>query len=186
VEEVVFSGWLQRTLQGNNCRRKVSADKPAVESLFCGLALPEAECSPQRLLRLTATATDSSPRVQENAISTAQKKAVFELNRGIYDAPRIHKELKATGRQLGGHRVARLMRRALQKAKTRRGFRRCRESSGKTAAIVRTCCSRRSAQQPPSWWDGDITYIRTTAGWRYLAFWIYGYYSRERRHSTIG
>ncbi|WP_414026895.1 IS3 family transposase [Cyanobium sp. ATX-6F1] len=41
---------------------------------------------------------------------------MFEQHRGFYGAPRIHQELRATGRLVGRHRVARLMRRAALKA----------------------------------------------------------------------
>ena len=57
---------------------------------------------------------------------------MFEQHRGFYGAPRIHQELRATGRLVGRHRVARLMRRAALKAKARRGFRPCRNSSPAT------------------------------------------------------
>ncbi len=66
---------------------------------------------------------NSSPRVLENADITAQVQEVFESHRGFYDAPRIHQELRAADHKVGRHRVARLMRNAALKAKTRRGFR---------------------------------------------------------------
>ena len=56
------------------------------------------------------------PRAQENAAITTEVAAVFEQHRGFYGAPRIHQELRATGRLVGRHRVARLMRRAALKA----------------------------------------------------------------------
>ncbi|WP_396102582.1 IS3 family transposase [Cyanobium sp. Morenito 9A2] len=48
---------------------------------------------------------------------------MFEQHRGFYGAPRIHQELRATGRLVGRHRVAQLLHKAALKAKTRRGYR---------------------------------------------------------------
>jgi transposase InsO family protein len=119
------------------------------------------------------------PRVLENAVIAAQVQAVFERHRGFYGAPRIHQELKATGLKVGRHRVARLMRHSALKAKTRRGFRPCRNSAGKTAGVAQNLLQQEfSPVAPNRCWAGDITYIRTTAGWRYLAVWI-DLYSRR-------
>ena len=79
------------------------------------------------------------------------------------------------------------MRKAALKAKTRRGFRPCSNSSTKAAGVVEDLLRQEfSPATPNRCWAGDITYIRTSNGWRYLAVWIDGYYNRERRHSTIG
>jgi transposase InsO family protein len=118
-------------------------------------------------------------RAQENAVITAQVQAVFERHRGFYGAPRVHQELRATGLKVGRHRVARLMRCSALKAKTRRWFRPCRNSAGKTAGVVQNLLQQKfSPAAPNSYWAGDINYIRTTAGWRYLAIWI-DLYSRR-------
>jgi len=119
------------------------------------------------------------PRAQENEAITAQVQAVFDRHRGFYGAPRIHQELRATGRLVGRHRVAWLMRRAALKAKTRRGFRPCSNSSSKAAGVVENLLRQEfSPASPNRCWAGDITYIRTSNGWRYLAVWI-DLYSRR-------
>jgi transposase InsO family protein len=97
------------------------------------------------------------PRARENAALTAQVQTVFDRHRGFYGAPRVRQEIRPAGPKVGRHRVARLMRCSALKAKTRRGFRPCRNQGN---------------------WAGDITYIRTTAGWRYLAVWIDPYSRR--------
>ena len=48
-------------------------------------------------------------RQAENAAITAEIQAVFQEHRGFYGSPRIHQELRATGRPIGRHRVARLI-----------------------------------------------------------------------------
>ncbi|MCP9849050.1 IS3 family transposase [Cyanobium sp. Morenito 9A2] len=60
---------------------------------------------------------------RENGAITPEVPAVFEQHRGFYGAPRIHQELRATGRLVGRHRVAQLLHKAALKAKTRRGYR---------------------------------------------------------------
>ncbi len=127
------------------------------------------------------------PRVLENAVITAQVQTMFERHRGFYGAPRIHQELKATGFKVGRHRVARLMRCSALKAKTRRGgFRPCRNSAGKTAGVAQNLLQQEfSPAAPNSCWAGDITYIRTTAGCRYLAVWI-DLYSRRVAGWALG
>jgi transposase InsO family protein len=119
------------------------------------------------------------PRVQENTAITAQIQTVFHRHRGFYGAPRVHQELRAAGLQVGRHRVARLIRRAVLKAQTRRGFRPCRNSSGRAAGVAENHLQQDfSPLAPNRCWAGDITYLRTTAGWRYLAVWI-DLYSRR-------
>ena len=112
-------------------------------------------------------------RQAENAVITAAIQAVFQEHRGFYGSPRIHKELLATGRQVGRHRVARLMERAGLRAKTRRAWRPCKQSTSSAAGVAENLLQQDF--QPPApnrCWAGDITYIRTTAGWRYLAVWM--------------
>ncbi|WP_255003152.1 IS3 family transposase [Cyanobium sp. HWJ4-Hawea] len=119
------------------------------------------------------------PRVKENAAITAQVQEVFARHRGFYGAPRVHQELRAAGLKVGRHRVARLMRCSALKAKTRRGFKPCRNSGNRANGVVENLLQQDfSPLVPNRCWAGDITYIRTTAGWRYLAVWI-DLYSRR-------
>ena len=118
-------------------------------------------------------------RAAENARLTAEISAVFQEHRGFYGSPRIHQELAAAGLRVGRHRVARLMRRAELRARTRKPFRPCSKASGGAAGVAENLLQQEF--QPPApnrCWAGDITYLRTTAGWRYLAVWI-DLYSRR-------
>ncbi|WP_432784700.1 IS3 family transposase [Cyanobium sp. BSA11S] len=112
-------------------------------------------------------------RAAENARLTAEIEAVFREHRGFYGSPRIHQELRAAGHPIGRHRVARLMRRADLRARTRKPFRPCSKGSGGAAGVVENLLQQEFAPPAPNrCWAGDITYIRTSAGWRYLAVWI--------------
>ncbi|MFM7514535.1 MAG: IS3 family transposase [Cyanobium sp.] len=119
------------------------------------------------------------PRALESAAITVQVQTVFERHRGFYGAPRVHQELRAAGLKVGRHRIARIMRCSALQAKTRRGFRPCRNSGSTAAGVVENLLQQEfSPAAPNRCWAGDITYIRTTAGWRYLAVWI-DLYSRR-------
>jgi transposase InsO family protein len=107
-------------------------------------------------------------RAAENTWLTAEIQAVFGEHRGFYGSPRIHQELRAAGHPVGRHRVARLMQRAELRAKTRKAFRPCAKASSRACGVVENLLQQDF--QPPApnrCWAGDITYIRTTAGWRY-------------------
>ncbi len=125
-------------------------------------------------------------RQEENAVITAEIQAVFQEHRGFYGSPRIHKELLATGRQVGRHRVARLMQCVGLRAKTRRAWRPCNQSTSSAPQVAANLLQQDF--QPPApnrCWAGDITYIRTTAGWRYLAVWM-DLFSRRVVGWTLG
>ena len=111
-------------------------------------------------------------READNAVITSEIQAVFQEHRGFYGSPRIHQELRAAGRSIGRHRVARLMQRAGLRAKTRQAFRPCGKTSGATSVAKNLLQQDFSPPGPNRCWAGDITYIRTTAGWRYLAVWM--------------
>ena len=118
-------------------------------------------------------------RAAENAVITAQIQTVFHEHRGFYGAPRIHQELAATGLRVGRHRVARLMRQAQLRGRTRRAFRPCSGSRRGAVGVAENLLQQEFRPPAPNrCWAGDITYIRTTSGWRYLAVWI-DLYSRR-------
>jgi transposase InsO family protein len=118
-------------------------------------------------------------RAAENALITAEIKAVFQEHRGFYGSPRIRQELRASGRHVGRHRVARLMRRAQLRARSRKAFRPFSRAGHGAAGVVENLLQQEFEPPAPNrCWAGDITYIRTAAGWRYLAVWI-DLYSRR-------
>ncbi len=104
---------------------------------------------------------------RENAVLSAQVQEVFERHRGFYGAPLIHQELRAGDHKLVQHRVARLKRNAALKAKTRRGFRPCQNTGNRAFGVAENLLQQEfSPAAPNRCWAGDITTIRTTAGWR--------------------
>lgn len=123
----------------------------------------------------------SRPESQRSRADRELKKVirlVFEESRGTYGSPRIQLELREQGLRLGRERIARLMREErLRPAKTRR-FRRTTISADdhpKAANVLDRCFT---VEAPDRVWAGDITYLRTTEGWLYLAV-LLDLYSRR-------
>lgn len=110
-----------------------------------------------------------SKRAQEDERLTQLVEAIFNDNRRVYGAPRIHKELQARGERISVKRVARLMRavglRAQLPSKRVQTTVRDDAHRAKDNLLARDFC----AKQPNEKWCGDITYIPTAAGWLYLA-----------------
>ena len=99
--------------------------------------------------------------------------AIHETSRGTYGSPRIHRELRASGRLCGRNRIARLMRESGLRAKTRRRYRPLTTNSNHEYGIAENVLRRRFGIKEVGGlnraWCGDITYIRTGEGWLYLA-----------------
>lgn len=110
---------------------------------------------------------------------------LFHAHHGRYGAPRIHQELRARGRHHGRKRVERLMRcRGLQ-ARRRKRFRPCTARSDGTNVAANVLDRQFAPSAPNRRWAGDITYVRTTQGWRYLAIWM-DLFSRRIVGWTLG
>lgn len=116
-------------------------------------------------------------RAKENAELTAKIKIIFQDQKNYYGSPRVHAELRANDHHVGRNRVARLMANNGLKAKCRRRFRRC-QQRGIQAGAPNLLARQFHPIRPDLSWAGDITYIRTCGGWRYLAVWI-DLYSRR-------
>ncbi|RVT80622.1 IS3 family transposase, partial [Rhodobacteraceae bacterium CCMM004] len=112
---------------------------------------------------------------------------------GCYGAPRIHAVLRAAGRRVGRHRVARLMR-----LDGLRGLaaipRRVRTTDSRHDYPIAPNRLRRAfmASAPNQVWLADLTYIRTGEGWLFLAALIdmhtrkvVGWSMRETLHAEI-
>ncbi len=110
-----------------------------------------------------------SSRGEDDAVLLARIREIHAASRGTYGAPRIHAELAADGRRVGGKRVARLMRAAgLAGVSRRKGVRTTRRDH--RARPAPDLVQREfTADAPDRLWVADITYIPTWAGFLYLA-----------------
>lgn len=95
---------------------------------------------------------------------------IFDESRGTYGVPRVHQALLQRGERCGYNRVARLMREAGLRSKTKRRFRIKTTDSkhGHPIAPDRLDQDFR-ASAANQIWVSDITYIPTDEGWLYLA-----------------
>lgn len=122
---------------------------------------------------------EPSGRAQADTQLLTAITAIHAAHRGRYGAPRIHAELQAQGQRHGRKRIARLLRHAGLRGLCSRRF------------VPRTTDSRHAhpiapnhlATQPPPTgpnqiWVADLTYVRTAAGWLYVAV-IMDLYSRR-------
>ncbi len=116
--------------------------------------------------------SNPGPRRTEDEEIASEIYEVFHAHRRHYGSPRIHQELRQNGRHVGRKRVEKLMRRQGLVARTRKRFRPC-SSKADTSVVAENRLDRQfNPSAPNRSWAGDITYIRTTEGWRYLAVWI--------------
>ena len=117
-------------------------------------------------------AWDSRPpsaRAQADATLREQIETIYARSRRTYGAPRVHAELRALDVRCGRKRVARLMREAgLVGAHRRRPPRTTWRD--RAAALAPDLVHRQfTTPAPNQLWVADITYVRTGAGWLYLA-----------------
>ena len=108
----------------------------------------------------------------------------FEESYGVYGSPRIHALLRRQGERVGRKRVARLMRELRLKARANHIYR------PRSAAVAcRLGIANQAREQrvtgPNQVWRGDITYLKTSGGWRYLAV-VIDHYSRRLLSYQLG
>ena len=90
-------------------------------------------------------------------------------SRYTYGSPRIHKDLKAVGHNVGRKRVARLMRSAGIRGKTKRKFKTTTTSRHQRPKAANLVAQNFNVATPNILWASDITYLPTAEGWLYLA-----------------
>jgi transposase InsO family protein len=111
-----------------------------------------------------------SPRAQENSLLRLQIKAIHQQSRFTYGSPRVVAELRKQGSRHGRNRIARLMKELDLYGRQKGRWRIKTTDSNHDHPIA----PNRLAQAPPPTaanqiWVGDITYVRTSEGWLYLA-----------------
>ena len=103
-------------------------------------------------------------------------RASWVASGGIYDSPRIYRDLREAGERLGRKRVARIMRE--NRIRAIRAYKRPRHHAGRAAAIAPNRLEQNfDVDRPDEAWVTDITYVRTWQGWLYLAV-VIDLYSR--------
>ena len=110
-----------------------------------------------------------SQRAKEDETLT-EKIVMFHCgSRYTYGSPRIHKDLKAAGHNVGRKRVARLMSAAGLRGKTKRRFKTTTTSQHARPKAANLVEQNFDVPTPNILWASDITYVPTAEGWLYLA-----------------
>ena len=119
-----------------------------------------------------------SLRAQQDRILTEDIKDIFKNSRRTYGTRRIKEDLVLKNKFIGRKRIARLMKEADLRCKTKRKF--CvTTDSNHTKEISPNLLERRfDVDHMNQYWVGDITYIATKKGWLYLAT-VIDFYSRN-------
>ncbi len=114
-----------------------------------------------------------SARARENMVLGALIATIHKNSRATYGSPRIHREVREGGWGCGRQRIARLMRETGLRARTRLRWRPETTNSKHGQEVAGNVLQRRFNVKeiggPDRAWCGDVTYIRTSEGWLYLA-----------------
>ena len=109
------------------------------------------------------------PRAARRGRLSAAIGVAHAESRRLYGSPRVHAALKASGERCCVNTVARLMRLAGLKARTKRKFKATTNSSHSLPVAENLLGRDFAAVAPNRKWVADLTYIPTREGWLYLA-----------------
>jgi len=111
-----------------------------------------------------------SKRQREDAALAAQIAAAHRASRGTYGVPRIVEDLREEGTRTSKRRCARLMRtQGLHGKKKNRRRPRTTDSRHAQPVAANLIADRPAPSGPNQAWRTDITYLKTTEGWLFLA-----------------
>lgn len=118
-----------------------------------------------------------SARSREDRRLALLTREAHQIGREAYGSPRVHEELKAQGVHISRKRVIRLMQEQGLKGKTRRRWVMTTHSKHDLPVAPNLLARNFEASKPNQRWVGDITYLRTSEGWLFLAV-VLDLYSR--------
>ncbi len=111
-----------------------------------------------------------SPRRQRQDKLLAKIRVAHQVNRELYGSPRVHRALLIDGEVVCRNTVAKLMRQAKIRAKTKRKFvPRTTDSTHRQPVAANLLARDFAADSANRKWVADITYVPTGEGWLYLA-----------------
>lgn len=110
-----------------------------------------------------------SARSQSDRELAEQVRAVHDESRGTYGSPRVQAALRRQGLRVGKGRIERSMRQLGLHGRRPRRFRTTTVRDGDHPVAPNTLDREFRAARPNAAWVTDITYVRTTQGFSYLA-----------------
>jgi putative transposase len=143
-------------------RAAAAADAPTIVQMCAWLAVSKSGFYEWRGRPASATA-------QRRDLLKVKIKALFDASDGTYGYRRIHAQLERGGEAAGAELVRRLMRDLGLVACQPRPWRTTTVRAEETAATPDLVTRDFTAENPGTKLVGDITYVRTWAGWLYLA-----------------
>jgi putative transposase len=108
-------------------------------------------------------------RTRANQRLAVEIAAIHAASRQRYGSPRVCADLRAQGRTVGRHRVARLMRQQGLRARKKRRFQTTTDSGHGLPVAANVLARQFTVPAPNTAWVTDITYLWTREGWLYLA-----------------
>jgi transposase InsO family protein len=110
-----------------------------------------------------------SRRSRENRSLEDKIRVFHAASHGIYGSPKIHRDLIDDGVRCGKNRVARIMREAGIRSRTKKKFKATTNSRHNLPVAPNLLNQDFTVNAPDRTWVSDITYIHTEKGWLYLA-----------------
>jgi putative transposase len=110
-----------------------------------------------------------SRRSIENRALEDKIRVLHAASHGIYGSPKIHQDLTDDGVRCGKNRVARIMREAGIRSRTKKKFKATTNSRHNLPVAPNLLNQEFTVDAPDRTWVGDITYSHTQEGWLYLA-----------------
>jgi putative transposase len=108
-------------------------------------------------------------RRRDDRVVAVHVAAAFDRSRRTYGSPRIRIDLREEGLRVGRARIARLMRENGLVARRRKAFRTTPESCPSGRVSPNRLARKFRPAAPNRAWVTDVKYVRTDAGWLYVA-----------------